>query len=326
MTQFFLLIAVIAPIHADDQIVGKITALDGPPEIALQNGAATRKARVGDPILEHDRILTLENQTVVLKLDDQSEISLGSATSLEVEKFISGSRNTTILNQLYGLVRTIVNRHYRANETFVLKTPSAAMGVRGTQFLTEVDKKTRATNLYTLEGKVAMAASLEALQNPNAVVLVAKGMSSSIHDGMGKPSAAQPSDATNVEQKLRATQKGAGRATSDSRRLRPRPSLGNASAMSAGSQSGGASDARAAKGNGMAEQGPGPVLGPEQGAGPGMGPGSGPGGMGGGPGGAGPGMGSGGGIGGGPGLGAGTGSNPASAPPRPAPPPRTGPH
>jgi hypothetical protein len=163
---------------------GAIAAVTGGTgEVTVLNGGTSRKARVGNAIFVGDKITTEADQTVTLTLDERSEIVLGPNSSFSVDEYKAGQSQRTGMGLLHGVLRSIIRKVYREDESFTVKTPSSVMGVRGTTFFVSVDRLTHETDVHTVEGKVAFADSAADLRTPGKFIEVPKGQTSSIKEG-----------------------------------------------------------------------------------------------------------------------------------------------
>ncbi len=125
----------------------------------LQPGALTaRKVRVGDKLYEDSSLLTHQKSFVRVKYLDGSILNLGPKSKMvlvELEK----KTQVGVVSLLKGTLRASIQKKTTERETknkFFVKTRTAALGVRGTQFQTIFNPENEATSLVTFEGKVAM--------------------------------------------------------------------------------------------------------------------------------------------------------------------------
>lgn len=135
-------------------------------EVVIVKGSATQLAprektakalMVGDKLLEDTSILTGDRSFVRLKLIDGSTMNIGSNTKVALEEM--AKNGTSLVSLLKGKLRTQVEKDANLNSEnkFFLKTRTAAMGVRGTDFQAVYNPDNKVTSLVTLEGEVAMA-------------------------------------------------------------------------------------------------------------------------------------------------------------------------
>ena len=87
--------------------------------------------------------------------DDNSSINIGPHTKLILSSNVKKGEN--IISLLKGELRSRLNKTpgKPQKRKFYIKTATAVMGVRGTDFISEYSPKTKETNLKVLRGKVA---------------------------------------------------------------------------------------------------------------------------------------------------------------------------
>jgi hypothetical protein len=148
-----------APVVADTILVkGKVTIL--PPKTVQ-----ARLLKVGDQLIEDTSILTETKSVARLRFRDGSELTLGPNSKVVLTEMSHG--DVSLVTLLKGKLRTKVektpkdtqgmNEGFINQNKFLLKTRSAAMGVRGTEFQTIYNPTNKVTSLLTFEGEVAMA-------------------------------------------------------------------------------------------------------------------------------------------------------------------------
>jgi hypothetical protein len=183
--------------QTDEKVVGTIQQVLGPDTVTIKHPdrAIDRKARITELIYKGEQIITVAEQTVYVELMDQTEVVVAPESSLTIAALGRDPKKPTLLDQAYGLMRTLVRKERTAPEgQLVVRTPTAAMGVRGTQFFSAVGRRSFETRLNVLQGKVAFAPTMAALQDPPKTVLVAAGQMSTLKSGDAKASAPQSFD------------------------------------------------------------------------------------------------------------------------------------
>jgi hypothetical protein len=91
-------------------------------------------------------------------------------------------------------VRTNVEQEYDGEKSkFIIKTPTAVAGVRGTQFITMYDAKTKVTEIITLRGQVALTSLAT-----SSTVLINKGEASSMKNDQS-PDKPRPINADRIK-------------------------------------------------------------------------------------------------------------------------------
>lgn len=117
-------------------------------------------AQIGTVVVEGDVIKT-EKGKLDLQTRDGSAIRVSQFTTITVTKLIAD--NTTLQMQ-NGSVLASVKRTSKSEE-FKVVTPTAIAGVRGTTFKVDVDDETQPPRVKVMDGKVAMAPRIAALDN-----------------------------------------------------------------------------------------------------------------------------------------------------------------
>lgn len=124
----------------------------------LSPGAQIARAVVlGDKFLEDTSILTGAKSFIKIKFVDNSELNIGPDSKIVITEM---KKDTVgIISLLKGRIRTEVFKDSakpNANKFFI-KTRTAALGVRGTDFQTIYNPDNKMTSLLTYRGEVAMA-------------------------------------------------------------------------------------------------------------------------------------------------------------------------
>ncbi len=115
----------------------------------------------GDRLTEDTSILTRDKSFIKLKvLSDGSSITLGPKSKIVLNKVRPKERSivTLLIGNLKAKVIKESKKKHNKSKLYI-KTPSAALGVRGTEFIVVVNQQNKVTSLVTLEGEVAMAKS-----------------------------------------------------------------------------------------------------------------------------------------------------------------------
>ena len=134
----------------------------------LRPGAlSASKVSLGDKVYADTSIVTGEKSFVRLRFEDQSLMSVGPATMAVVEsqRTKSEHKDSKVVSLLKGKIRTMVNKeeklvvddNKKEYPKFIVKTRTAAMGVRGTDFQAFYMPESNQTSLVTYDGSVAMA-------------------------------------------------------------------------------------------------------------------------------------------------------------------------
>ncbi|MBP9679913.1 MAG: FecR domain-containing protein [Bacteriovorax sp.] len=115
-----------------------------------------RNVVLGDKFIEDTSVLTGPKSFLKMRFIDGSEMNLGPESKIIISEMKQNS--VGIISLLKGRIRTEVQKD--ANPTgnkFFVKTRTAAMGVRGTDFQTIYNPDNKMTSLLTYKGEVALA-------------------------------------------------------------------------------------------------------------------------------------------------------------------------
>lgn len=143
--------------------VGIVTNAAGNGKLVLRAGGAEVKIYQGLNVHEGDAIDTSDGGKVRVAFKDKNVLNVAPGTRVTVDTQIydpaPGGQRKTLLNLMYGKIRTKVNKENRydgAQNSFQIKTKVAVAGVRGTDFVTifEPGDKKWVTEVRTLEGTV----------------------------------------------------------------------------------------------------------------------------------------------------------------------------
>ncbi len=152
-------IATVVKVH------GKVTKL-------VQGQLQARKVEKGDRLFKETSLYTKDSSFVQVQFDDQSMLSLGPNGMLVINEFKKNKPGLVTL--LKGNIRTKIEKNVsleKSKNKFFVRTRSAAMGVRGTEFQTTYNPQNKITSLLTYEGEVAMTKydldePLDSIQKP----------------------------------------------------------------------------------------------------------------------------------------------------------------
>lgn len=136
-------------------------------------------AKVGAKIYEGDTVVTGADSRAKIVMSDRNVINVNPDTKLQIAKYendaASGKKNVE-MNLLQGKVRNNVEQTYDGEKSkFLIKTPTAVAGVRGTQFLAGFNPVTQMTSIVTFKGAVSLASISPSGQIIGTPVLVKKG-------------------------------------------------------------------------------------------------------------------------------------------------------
>lgn len=163
--------------------------------VILLRGAAKmdggKSLALKDTVRPGSTIKTEAKSFVKILFADQTTMNIGPDTTLKLEETKAG--DPSLVNLVGGQIRAKVTKDLLQGgsggspEKMLIKTKTAAMGIRGTDFSVSFNAQNQITALITFEGNVAMARA-EAGQDPASVL--SSGNVQSV--GPGQFSGAQP--------------------------------------------------------------------------------------------------------------------------------------
>lgn len=191
---------------AGDGDVAKVIIIKGKAQGTKADGTVIGLAK-GTWLPEGVKVSTEAKSFVKLLFIDKSTMNVGPKSEMEITKF--PKKKAGVISLLKGSVRSKVTKNYmemadKDKSKLFIKTKSAAMGVRGTDFQVDFNPATAATNLTTFEGSVAMVpldnlnlggdiqGSLDVALNSPSAVMVNQGMESSATGGQAAPPSKVP--------------------------------------------------------------------------------------------------------------------------------------
>ena len=125
---------------------------------ATVSGAAGEKPlKRGMWIREGEVVKTGKRSFVRLSFVDKSTMNVGPGSEMKIEKF--SKKEAGIVNVISGKIRSKVTKDYlnmdKDKSKLFVKSKSAVMGIRGTDFIFSAHKETGATTAVLFEGSSA---------------------------------------------------------------------------------------------------------------------------------------------------------------------------
>lgn len=151
----FFIIFTSIPSLASVQI-GSVTKLKGNVSILEIGHREAQELKIGQKVSRDASILTSEKSFVQITLLDKTTINLGPKSKIILDQV--PQEKVGIVNLVMGAVRSeVIHKKENTKEKLYIKTRTAALGVRGTDFQTIYNPENKITSLITFEGKVALA-------------------------------------------------------------------------------------------------------------------------------------------------------------------------
>ncbi|MBK23104.1 MAG: hypothetical protein CME70_03785 [Halobacteriovorax sp.] len=160
---FSLLLSFSLSAQVGEDGVARVLRLRGEVSAVSKEGVKSKLKKL-DWLKEGVRIETGSRSFVRIALLDKSQINIGPNSALVVAK--SGINKKSVINLMRGMLRTKVMKDPNksgdtAKSKFYIRTKTAAMAVRGTDFQVIFNERTQITNLLTFEGEVVFVKSSE---------------------------------------------------------------------------------------------------------------------------------------------------------------------
>lgn len=124
------------------QVAGTVMQLSGPLMVKKADGKVKLLA-IKSEVEQGDTLLTEKETYALIKLIDNSEITLKPSTSFVIEQFAYTAEQPdgdhAVFSLLKGGLRSVTGLLGKRNkERFEMKTPAATIGIRGTTFIASV--------------------------------------------------------------------------------------------------------------------------------------------------------------------------------------------
>lgn len=138
------------------EVIGKITQIiNGPIEIATADGQV-RTVNQGDPVYLQDTVITPARSYVKIILNDGSEIQVGPLSRLSLDKYSfseqapqeGGELETSTFAGIFRFISGKLGGDEEKPHT-TIKTPSANIGIRGSELDVQVDEHNATTIIFS---------------------------------------------------------------------------------------------------------------------------------------------------------------------------------
>ncbi|MBT6326205.1 MAG: hypothetical protein HOJ35_09555, partial [Bdellovibrionales bacterium] len=137
-------------------IAAKVISLRGKIVVAYPDGK-TVNLKKGDDVIEHAIIKSSKASFAKLLFIDKSTMNIGPSSSVEIAMFVKNKPG--LIKLMGGEIRSKVTKNYmdiksQNRSKLLIKTPTAAMGVRGTDFIVSVENNK--SSFKVLEGTIVV--------------------------------------------------------------------------------------------------------------------------------------------------------------------------
>jgi len=154
-----LAVALLLAAPAGAEPIGFIAEAEGSVEVAPSGGTSFSAALADRDVSIGDTIRTGRDSTAKLVLVDDTIISIDEETELKIDEYVVGpsaQSEPSKVELIAGHVRTKVGEAFGGPTRLELHTPTAVIGVKGTEWLTWYMTQLEATYVCVLSGLVTM--------------------------------------------------------------------------------------------------------------------------------------------------------------------------
>lgn len=142
---------------------GRVTFLSGKASILPPHHLQASELKLNEGLFLDSSIMTYEKTIVKIAMDDGSILTIGQNSVVHLQQFINPKKKLPgIVSLLQGQIAAVINDQTKIagyKSKFILKTPYSVIGVRGTEFMVNVDNKKKVSTLITFKGVVTIAKS-----------------------------------------------------------------------------------------------------------------------------------------------------------------------
>ncbi len=172
----FAVFFIFLPTYAFADVSGIMMIIKGDVQVVTKGKA--EKAKAGRKVLEGDIIKTAVDGRAKIVMSDKNILNISPSSSVEISTYKNDPSTNSRKVELkvdYGKVRASVEQKYDSEKnTFLIKTPTAVAGVRGTEFTVSFNQNLRKTEIITFNGLVAFG-NIDKSGKPTNIVMVRPG-------------------------------------------------------------------------------------------------------------------------------------------------------
>ena len=156
-----------------DGSAATLGSIDGTKKVEIIGPKGMRKGSTGEPLNVGDTITTPPNVTLTIRTPDESILLVGQKSKVGITNSALSKQavelDTGTVRGIFGKVRKKINLPAPGKLRFVLKTKTAVLGVRGTDFVVSSDAQAVTSQINTLQGTVEVAKTEENLSKGETV-------------------------------------------------------------------------------------------------------------------------------------------------------------
>ena len=164
---FFIIISIFLLYHVNNALAeikdlsANIIKVNGEVEVLRKGEAAWIKALLKMVLNEGDSIRTKSKSLADMELPDKSILKLGENTQFVISKLNMDTNTTAVtsfFNLLWGRVRAVVTKFKTDESSFAIQTPTAIVGVLGTDYEVLYELVLQMTTVWVYDGIVYVQA------------------------------------------------------------------------------------------------------------------------------------------------------------------------
>ena len=177
----FLSLTILFPSPLLADVIGEFKDIRG--NVSLNRSKTILKPAVGDNVQSKDMVATGDKSRAKLLLSDESLLSVGQNSNLEITEYLlDKSRRTSIISLKAGSLHSKVEKFLEPDSKFEVHTPTAIAGARGTAWLTVIETINNViqSTVYAMEQSVAVFNPAF----PSQIVTVAAGNFTTVAAGL----------------------------------------------------------------------------------------------------------------------------------------------
>ena len=152
--------------------IGAIAAAVG--KVSIEREGKVIEVKAGSPVFENDKIITAGKSRAQVLLLDQTAVNVGQKAELTLDEFVYGGDDDKVaLKVTKGTFRFISGKvATKTPEKVNVETPVAVIGVRGTEFVGQIDAQDATVALLNGKIEVANDVSTQLVTNPGFGVTI----------------------------------------------------------------------------------------------------------------------------------------------------------
>lgn len=123
-------------VHADNRVAGVVAKLSG--ELTAENNGSVGKMAAGNIVNMDDLLRTGINTRADLRFLDGSLMTMGDDAVIAIDKLVynpEGNDSGGAINLIKGAFHLVSGKISKSENEFVINTPTATIGIRGTDFI-----------------------------------------------------------------------------------------------------------------------------------------------------------------------------------------------